>query len=606
MGRPSPDPAEGPNPRAEYSNRLETSEAALAVTESYHRRAGYLKLLTLAGCAVVLWLSIVDHKFSARWLLVPAIAYLVLAVVHQRILRSRRRRTSATAFYRRGLARVDDAWAGTGEAGERFREKPNLYADDLDIFGKGGLFELLSVARTPMGEAKLAAWLLAPAKRSEILERHSAVKELAHELEWRVRLGVAGEELGAEIDPDALVRWATPGISRFHPALRILAAGLAIAATATFVYALATYFYLPLLVVLGCEGVMMLAYYKPAKAATQAMGCSGKGLKLLTEIVSEIEPHTFASSRLRALAEDLHDHRNAASNAFRSLATIADWIDARESMFVKIVDIPLLYTVQVGLAAEQWRRRSGASIAQWLEAIAQIEALLCIATYAFEHPQDPFPEFATAPDGGPVFEAEELGHPLIPVSRCVRNDVRLGGVCRALVISGSNMSGKSTLLRSVGINAVLAMAGAPVRARALRLTPVALGTRMRTVDSLQDGQSRFYAEILRIRQVLDVTSGELPVLFLFDELLEGTNSRERLAGAEGLVRALIRRGAIGMITTHDLALTGLSAASSGSIRNAHFREHIEGGKMTFDYTLRDGVVQTSNALELMRWIGLEV
>lgn len=606
MGPDRPSPAQSQDPRTEYSRRLETSEAVLAAIESYHRRTGYFKLLTLVVCAVVFWLSVVDRMFPAWWILAPALAYLVLAVVHQRILRERRRLANTAAFYRRGLARIDDAWAVTGSEGERFREEQSAYADDLDIFGKGGLFELLSTARTPMGEAKLASWLLAPAKPSEIVERQSAVTELAHELEWRVRVGVVGDELRAALDPDALIRWSTQGFSRYQASLRFLAAGLVIAATATFIYALATYYYLPLLVVLGFEGVMMLAYYKPAKAATQTMGCGGKELKLLAEIAREAERHTFSSSRLRTLAVDLRDDRCLASTALRRLATIADWIDARESMFIKIVEIPLLYTVQVGLAAEHWRRRSGSRVAQWLAAIAEIEALLSIATYTFEHPQDPFPEFAAAPDGGPVFEAEALGHPLIAASRCVRNHVRLGVDCRVLVVSGSNMSGKSTLLRSVGTNTVLAMAGAPVRARALRLTPMALGTRMRTVDSLQDGQSRFYAEILRIRQVLDLTSGGLPVLFLFDELLEGTNSMERLAGAEGVVRALIRRGAIGIITTHDLALTGLSDAPGRLIRNAHFREHIADGTMTFDYTLRDGVVETSNALALMRWIGLEV
>lgn len=606
MDRAHPAPAQNPGPRAEYSHRLETSEVALAAVESYHRRLGYLKLMMLAACAAVLWLAILDQKVSAWWLLVPALAYVVLAIVHQRVLRARRRRVSVAAFYRRGLARIDDTWAGTGEAGERFRSEQSLYADDIDIFGKGGLFELLSTARTPMGEAKLAGWLLTPANESVIRERHSAVAELARELDWRERVCVAGDGLRAAIEPDAVVRWSTQRLSRFHAAFRFAAAALAIAATATLLYALATYSYLPLIIVLGCEGVMMLAYYKPAKAATQAMGCGGKGLRLIAEIASEIERHTFASSRLKALAEELRDHRGSASIALRRLATIADWIDARESMFIKIVDIPLLYTVQVGLAAEHWRRRSGAGLARWLSAIAEIEALVSISTYAFEHPQDPFPEFAAAPGGGPVFEAEALGHPLIPVSRCVRNDVRLGDDCRVLVVSGSNMSGKSTLMRSVGIITVLAMAGAPVRARRLRLTPMALGTRMRTVDSLQDGQSRFYAEILRIRQVLELASGELPVLFLFDELLEGTNSRERLAGAEGVIRALIRRGAIGIVTTHDLALTSLSTGLGSSIRNVHFREHIADGTMTFDYKLRDGVVETSNALELMRWIGLDV
>jgi len=206
-----------------------------------------------------------------------------------------------------------------------------------------------------------------------------------------------------------------------------------------------------------------------------------------------------------------------------------------------------------------------------------------------------------------TLHAEQLGHPLIPAARCVRNSVRLDDDTRVLLVSGSNMSGKSTLLRAVGINAVLAMAGAPVRAKSLRLTPLAIGTRIRSTDSLQEGRSGFYTEILHIREVFHLAeSTKLPLLFLFDELLEGTNSKDRRIGAEGLLRALLGRGAIGIVTTHDLALTEIGQSLGQRLRNMHFQDYVENGKMRFDYTLRDGVVAKSNALELMRLIGLQV
>jgi DNA mismatch repair ATPase MutS len=241
----------------------------------------------------------------------------------------------------------------------------------------------------------------------------------------------------------------------------------------------------------------------------------------------------------------------------------------------------------------------------WIDVVAEMEALLSLATYAFEHPADPFPEFTDPSDSRPLFAGEEVGHPLIPDARCVRNSVRLDAETRVLLISGSNMSGKSTLLRAVGINVVLAMAGAPIRGKSLRMTPLQLGTRLRSIDSLQEGRSTFYTELLRIRQVFDLANGDATVLFLFDELLDGTNSHDRRIGAEGLVGALIERGSIGIVTTHDLALTEMAKPLGGIVHNSHFEDYIEDGKMRFDYKLRDGVVTKSNALELMRLVGLK-
>jgi DNA mismatch repair ATPase MutS len=257
----------------------------------------------------------------------------------------------------------------------------------------------------------------------------------------------------------------------------------------------------------------------------------------------------------------------------------------------------------VALAIEAWRAVSGPAVAGWLAAAGELEALSALATYAYERPDEPFPEIV---ESGPLFEAEAAGHPLLPRAQCICNDVRLAAETAVLVVSGSNMSGKSTLLRTIGITAVLAQAGAPVRARRLRLSPLAVGTSMRIVDSLQAGTSRFYAEIQRLRQLVDLTQGPRPLLFLLDEILHGTNSHDRRLGAEAVVRGLLARGAVGLVTTHDLSLAAIVDRLAPRAANVHFEDHLANGRITFDYRMRPGVVQRSNALELMRAVGLEV
>jgi DNA mismatch repair ATPase MutS len=236
-----------------------------------------------------------------------------------------------------------------------------------------------------------------------------------------------------------------------------------------------------------------------------------------------------------------------------------------------------------------------------------MEALLSFAGYSYEHPADPFPTFIDSQNHGAEFHGEELGHPLIAAAKCVRNSVSLDQNTRVMLVSGSNMSGKSTYLRTVGINTVLAMAGAPIRGKSLQLTPLALGTRIRGGDSLQEGRSNFYTEILHIRRVFALLKeSKYPLLFLFDELLEGTNSKDRRIGAQSLLEVLLKNGAIGIVTTHDLALTEIGNAIGAPLRNMHFEDQVQDGKMVFDYHLREGMVTKSNALELMRIVGLEM
>jgi DNA mismatch repair ATPase MutS len=278
-----------------------------------------------------------------------------------------------------------------------------------------------------------------------------------------------------------------------------------------------------------------------------------------------------------------------------------DLLDSRRNQFFAPVALLTMWGVHCALAIEAWRTRHGASVEGWLAAVGQLEALCSVAGYAWEHPDDAYPVIE---EGEARFEAEALGHPLIAESRCVRNDVALGGVTRVLIVSGSNMSGKSTLLRAVGTNAVLAQAGAPVRAARLRLSQLRLGATLRIRDSLQEGTSRFYAELVRLRDLVRIADGPVPLLFLLDEILHGTNSHDRRLGAAAVVRGLVLRGAIGLVTTHDLALSEVVDDPDIHAVNVHFEDRLEEGQMVFDYRMRPGVVRTSNALALMQTLGL--
>ncbi len=320
-------------------------------------------------------------------------------------------------------------------------------------------------------------------------------------------------------------------------------------------------------------------------------------------MLARLEREEFRSRRLRALQTALTSHAMKGSEAIARLHTLVDLIDSRDNLFVRILDVPLMYSVQLAVKAEAWRAQHGTAVRGWLDATGEMEALLSLSAYHYEHPDDPFPEFV---DGTPRLEGEALGHPLIPAVKCVRNDVKLDAATRAILVSGSNMSGKSTYLRTVGVNAVLAMAGAPVRARHLRLTPLTVGASIQLNDSLQAGSSRFYAEITRLRRIYDMAAERPPLLFLLDELLQGTNSKDRRVGAEGVLRGLLERGAIGIVTTHDLALTELEGLPEGAVKNMHFQDDLENGTMRFDFRLREGVITKSNGLELMRSIGLNV
>jgi hypothetical protein len=326
-------------------------------------------------------------------------------------------------------------------------------------------------------------------------------------------------------------------------------------------------------------------------------------LSLIAGVLSRLEAERFASPRLTLLRSELETGGWPPSRCIAKLNRLLELADSRRHMVMAVIRPLLLWDVHLSYAIEDWRRASGPAMRNWFSAVGEMESISSIAGYYYDHPGDVFPEFVA---DRPFFAGRALGHPMVPEDHMVSNDVYLAHNPGVLIVSGSNMSGKSTLLRTIGINIVLAQAGAPVRARQLTLSSLVVGASIRIQDSLQDNTSRFYAEITRLRQIMEAASGPTPVLFLIDEILHGTNSHDRRAGAEAIVGGLLARGAIGLLTTHDLALAHIADLLSPRGANVHFEDYIENGEMHFDYRMRPGVVQNSNAIELMRSVGLVV
>jgi hypothetical protein len=607
-------------PRDEYRRREARHRGRAAEAARLEEWVSGARLGIALLAILIAWLAFGARRISPWWLAVPAAAFAILLVIHGRLRRRRIRAERGAAFYQRGLARLDGHWAGVGRTGERFLDPHHPYADDLDLFGEGSLYELLCGARTSMGEATLAAWLLSASDPATIRERQAAVQELTPRLDLREDLAALGDEVAATVRPDTLASLATPAAPPPAVGLRLGAAALSSAtALAVGLWALDIAPPITALAALAVQGVVGWRLGPHVRRADQAVAGHGPDLELLAAVLERLERETLGSPLLARLHADLMSSGRRPSQAVRRLRVWVDLLDSRRNQFWAPVALATMWGVHCALAIEAWRARHGASVGAWLGAVGQLEALASLAGYAWEHPADVYPTLERAETGavraeagavrggadqGALFEAEALGHPLIAEDRCVRNDVTLGGAARVLIVSGSNMSGKSTLLRAAGTNAVLALAGAPVRASRLRLSPLAIGATLRVRDSLQEGTSRFYAELVRLRDLVVIARGPVPLLFLLDEILHGTNSHDRRLGAAAVVRGLVQEGAIGLVTTHDLALSEVAADPDVHAVNVHFEDHLEDGKMVFDYRMRPGVVRTSNALALMRTLGL--
>jgi len=588
----------------DYQARLKIRQDARARWDLLERVITEGRLVLFVLALVFVWLIWGAGKLQAVWLLLPVGLFVVLVMAHAWVTRSGRDAERAVEFYEKGIARVEERWSGKGETGDRFLDTEHPYAADLDLFGVGSLFDRICTARTRAGEDTLADWLLAPASPEVVRARQVAVQELRPRVQLREELELLGADIRAGIDPVALAEWGrAPRV--FKSVLVPLAAFVLAALTvfSLFAWELLRVGPTPFLGLLLVELVFAWSFSGLVHKTLGPLDRRAQELGLLSHLLKRLEHEPFQSELLRKIQTGLARDAEAASHRIARLARLLQCLEAQKNQLFAPLGGILLWSIQFAFAIDAWRGRSGPEIAGWLAAIGEFEALCSLASYSWENPADVFPEII---DEGAEFDAKDLGHPLLPLGTVVRNDLAIGGELRLIMVSGSNMSGKSTLLRSVGLNTVLALAGAPVRAASLRLTPLAVGATLRVQDSLQAGRSRFYAEITRLRQLVDLSRGPIPLLFLIDEILSGTNSHDRSVGGESLIRGLVNQGAIGFVTTHDLVLAEIADRLGDSARNVHFVDHLEGETLHFDYQMRPGVVRKSNALALMRAVGLEV
>jgi hypothetical protein len=569
-----------------------------------------LRLATFLGGVALAWWGMSRAHSAVAFtggLLIAAFAALV--VWHARVIDAAERADAAREVNAQALARLARDWATLSDVAppQTLDFDAHPYARDLDLFGHASLTKWLGPGATESGTARLFSWLLAPADPETVRARHAAVRELAQKPEWREMLSTEGR-LGRieRSELDRFLGWLASTASSpvwLRPLVVALTASVwALIAAQAVGLVTAGFWLLPMIVGI----ILSFIYARSTYAVFDRVSLGERALRRYAAMLERATSEPWSSPELVRLQQQLRAGGEAAA-AMRQIARLAEWSELRSS--AALLHFPIqavtLWDFHVLFAIERWRTRCGRHTAGWLDALAQIDALSVFASIAHHEPEWAIPRVGDSDNG---IRASALGHPLIPPDRRVTNDVAVGPPSTVLLITGSNMSGKSTLLRAIGLNIVLAEAGAPVCAAGFSAPPAALYTSIRVQDSLELGLSYFMAALARLKAIVDAAetgSGTRVLVYLLDEVLQGTNSAERAIAVRAVARHLLDAGAIGAMTTHDLALAEEEPLASAATL-VHFTERVDpDGHMSFDYRLRPGLATSRNALRLMQLIGIQ-
>ncbi len=625
-----------------YKERMEKFEGKLLLQQREINRIGNLRLLVFLaglGSAVGFWLADV---FVAAWIggLLGLGVFVWLVLRHDRLFNAHRRTEVQRDINLEALLRVTDKWHDLADDGMAYAKAEHPFSGDLDLFGPGSVFQWCNTAVTPAGREQFAHWLSEPEPDpAVILARQEAVRELAPRLDWRQDLQTESRlHKGEFCAADALSKWAedsattaasdeNPGLLlRLMPILVWLLPCLALL-TGVLPSLIPGFHYAPLVLALLLEVLLLVWRFKARTKVLRDAEHAASDIRVHQQMLERLESASMNASVLQGMKNRLKDRRgHSASEQAKRLARIIDGLGNRNHQLYIVIDILFLLDWHFLFAIQRWKTESAANLADWVAVNGELEALCTLAGIAHAHPDWVMPEAVSPGEINQAqrvqretayperkipadcrFRADELGHPLLKAP-CVTNSVTFCNGESIHLITGSNMSGKSTLLRTIGVNLVLAMAGAPVYADHFRFSPCRLYTCMRTRDDIEQGISSFYAELLRIKTLVQaVEAGETVFCFL-DEIFKGTNSTDRHTGAQALIRWLVgqdrrERPVLGLISTHDLELGSLEESCTG-VRNLHFQENYEDGRLHFDYLLKPGVSTTRNALWLMKLAGL--
>jgi hypothetical protein len=586
-----------PHCREAYTERL----ASLAVEQNSLGNQQSNLILLMIGLAAAAGWSI----YTQQWLAAPpcVIGALVALGFFRQLREKDWDQVRVRRFYEAALARLDGDWRGKGrtgkEQGEEYRDGKHPYSEDLNIFGAGSLFERLCQARTDIGRRQLAALLSTHAPVAEALARRQAVEELRPRRPLREKLELLGEFAYQECSWETFEGWLQSPKIDFPSWLRPAGIALVLAWLAIGIAALLRL--VPYeqagqaaILVLGLQGMLAGQFQEQVKRVIASIKAIGQETKMLEDGMRLALAENFTAPKLVALQATLREAMAHVS----ALRAKQRWLEYRDLEVFYGPSLLLMWATQWSIELEAWRQQHGSKLSAWAEAWGEFEALSSIAMYADEQSDGRDADWAGK---GATLEATNLKHPLL--EDCVANSVSLNPTTRFYVISGSNMAGKSTFLRAIGLNLVLAKCGAPVRADSFAAGDLRLGCAIQIEDSLLEGRSRFLAEVERLKRILDLAA-EGPTLFLIDEMLSGTNSSDRRLVAASVVTELVRRGAIGALSTHDLALTEIAENKALHGRNIHFSSINEADPLAFTYQWREGKVTGSNAAAIARLAGI--
>ena len=595
---------------ADYRTRAQQAAQALGRLQRLIYRIGTLRLLLfVAGVAGLIVLRAESWAVLAAVAAVTFVPFLALVTYHNRLFHRKDYLEKEKEVNEQELAALDGDNSAFDD-GQTYADPAHLYAFDLDVFGPRSLFQAINRTCTGPGRNRLAAWLGQHLEQKEAIEaRQAAVRELAGETDFRQRFRILGLlHKGKAADEGELRAWAaTPSTFRSHLALRVLPPAVTLLNAVCLVLVVANVLPGTLWGILWFGCLTLSFCFTGRISRTQAV--YGKKLQILgtyARLLHLMDGQSMHCPALQAIKGKIGGDRQEASLAIRRLDRLMNALDQRNNY--------LMYTVLNGtfcwelwqiMRIERWKEQHASALPRWIDAIGETDALCSLATFAYNHPDYTFPTLAET-DGSFRLQATALGHPLMPRDRCVRNDADIMKRPYFVIITGANMAGKSTYLRTIGVNYLLACTGAPVCATRMEVTPVKLITSLRTSDSLSDNESYFFAELKRLKLIIDKLRAGEQLFIILDEILKGTNSVDKQKGSLALIKQLMTLQADGIIATHDLALGTLAAHYPDNISNFCFEADITDNELTFSYRLRPGVAQNMNACFLMQKMGIAV
>ena len=489
--------------------------------------------------------------------------------------------------------------------GDEFLIKDHFYAKDLDVFGDHSLFQLINRCTTPLGKEILADWLLSTSHKNEIERRQSSTKELSGSIDWRQNFQALGMLNVKNDSSGGLSSWLAKELRFKRPLFTKAVCFLLSSVTVLLIILcfLGSISFSVVLLMLLMNGLILGRHMKYAAEVTEDVSDSIELIKSYELMIREIEESDFSSEKLIELKSIIYSDVNKASKEIKQLKFALDYFYSRSNPFYQVLNLVFMADLHLLMFTEQWKKKNISKVNDWFNSVGEIEALSSIAAYHCANHETSYPKIL---DDEYVFSADELGHPLIKDSVRVTNDFQIKEKGFTVLITGSNMSGKSTFLRSIGVNMVLALSGAPVCAKNVCISNLQLFTSMRTEDNLDEGTSSFYAELKRIKQLLDLNKKPTkPVFYMLDEILKGTNSEDRNRGSKALIKQLSKTNSFGLVSTHDLELANL-IDEQPKFSNKSFNSTIEGNEIHFDYKISEGACQSFNASKLMEKIGIEI